>query len=239
MDQAQRLQLQRCQRRIHRRARFVVRPSHDRLEANFRTPDISRLGAFQRRRRSPEKRQAALHTCSDSNRSRWGSRWECLCRQSRQIFLPKVADSAPSIRRLHLECQTERSLPFWTALGADGYPGSKWYRVFQGIQYNPYANTTQSTNLRVISSELNPTYRAKNDTRGVQRRLQCHAVTELYVADRLQSGFPVVRQKIMTGLLPTPVAYLALEFWGLASMLDNNVFATRNWAAATGWRQKI
>ena len=29
---------------------------------------------------------------------------------------------------------------------------------------NPYAGTTQSTNLRVISSELNPTYKAKNDT---------------------------------------------------------------------------
>ena len=29
---------------------------------------------------------------------------------------------------------------------------------------NPYAGTTQSTNLRVISSELDPTYKAKNDT---------------------------------------------------------------------------
>ncbi len=30
--------------------------------------------------------------------------------------------------------------------------------------FNPYASTTQSTNLRVIESAINPTYRAKNDT---------------------------------------------------------------------------
>jgi outer membrane receptor protein involved in Fe transport len=31
-------------------------------------------------------------------------------------------------------------------------------------EFNPYASTTQSQNLRVIESTLNPTYRAKNDT---------------------------------------------------------------------------
>ena len=30
--------------------------------------------------------------------------------------------------------------------------------------FDPYASTTQSTNLRVIESTLNPHYKAKNDT---------------------------------------------------------------------------
>jgi iron complex outermembrane receptor protein len=48
------------------------------------------------------------------------------------------------------------TLPYWAALNyyVEGLPNSQ----------DPYAGTTQSTNLRVISSELNPTYRAKNDT---------------------------------------------------------------------------
>ncbi len=48
------------------------------------------------------------------------------------------------------------TLPFWAALNfyVEGLPNGT----------NPYAGATQSTNLRVISSELNPTYRAKNDT---------------------------------------------------------------------------
>ncbi|HEV2561801.1 MAG TPA: TonB-dependent receptor [Rhizomicrobium sp.] len=48
------------------------------------------------------------------------------------------------------------TLPFWSALNfyIEGLPN----------RGNPYAGTTQSTNLRVIDSELNPTYKAKNDT---------------------------------------------------------------------------
>jgi iron complex outermembrane receptor protein len=48
------------------------------------------------------------------------------------------------------------TLPFWAALNyyVEGLPNGM----------NPYAGATQSTNLRVISSQLNPTYRAKNDT---------------------------------------------------------------------------
>ena len=48
------------------------------------------------------------------------------------------------------------TLPFWAALNfyVEGLPNGT----------SPYAGTTQSTNLRVISSQLNPTYRAKNDT---------------------------------------------------------------------------
>ncbi|HTO41915.1 MAG TPA: TonB-dependent receptor, partial [Rhizomicrobium sp.] len=47
------------------------------------------------------------------------------------------------------------ALPYLTAAGVAGAikPDA-----------NPYANTIQSTNLRVIESALNPTYRAKNDT---------------------------------------------------------------------------
>ncbi len=48
------------------------------------------------------------------------------------------------------------TLPFWT--GLEG--------TISGLigDMNPYAGTTQSTNLRVISSEIAPTYKAKNDT---------------------------------------------------------------------------
>jgi iron complex outermembrane receptor protein len=49
-----------------------------------------------------------------------------------------------------------RTLPFWTGLQG----------TISGLteDTNPYAGTTQSTNLRVISSELDPSYKAKNDT---------------------------------------------------------------------------
>jgi iron complex outermembrane recepter protein len=48
------------------------------------------------------------------------------------------------------------TLPFWAALNfyVEGLPNGT----------DPYAGDTQSKNLRVISSELNPTYKAKNDT---------------------------------------------------------------------------
>src|SRR6185312_5191954 len=36
--------------------------------------------------------------------------------------------------------------------------------VNNSIHFDPYANTTQSTNLRVIETALNPIYKAKNDT---------------------------------------------------------------------------
>jgi outer membrane receptor protein involved in Fe transport len=47
------------------------------------------------------------------------------------------------------------SLPYLVAAGTAGV-------IKQGV--DPYASTTQSTNLRVIESALNPTYKAKNDT---------------------------------------------------------------------------
>jgi iron complex outermembrane receptor protein len=54
-----------------------------------------------------------------------------------------------------------QSLPFWAGLSvAEGFN----YPPILSEGENPYAGVTQSTNLRVISSELNPSYKAKNDT---------------------------------------------------------------------------
>src|SRR5262249_40389688 len=36
--------------------------------------------------------------------------------------------------------------------------------INQFIHFDPYTNTTQSTNLRVIETQLDPIYKAKNDT---------------------------------------------------------------------------
>jgi outer membrane receptor protein involved in Fe transport len=47
------------------------------------------------------------------------------------------------------------SLPYAVALGVAGFAAS---------DVNPYASTTQSQNLRVIESTINPHYQAKNDT---------------------------------------------------------------------------
>src|SRR6185437_6120263 len=51
------------------------------------------------------------------------------------------------------------SLPYYEPLGFEGIPV-----MASGFAFDPYANTTQSTNLRVIESSINPQYRAKNDT---------------------------------------------------------------------------
>ncbi len=48
------------------------------------------------------------------------------------------------------------ALPYYSPLTSLNVP-------FQG-QFNPYASTTQSQNLRVIESAINPQYKAKNDT---------------------------------------------------------------------------
>jgi iron complex outermembrane recepter protein len=49
------------------------------------------------------------------------------------------------------------SLPYYSALSNAGVP-------VQINGFNPYASTTQSTNLRDIESSINPIYKAKNDT---------------------------------------------------------------------------
>ncbi len=51
------------------------------------------------------------------------------------------------------------SLPYYEPLGFDGVPV-----MASVIAFDPYANTSQSTNLRVIDSTINPRYKAKNDT---------------------------------------------------------------------------
>jgi len=50
------------------------------------------------------------------------------------------------------------SLPYYSSLSAIEVP------VNQDINFDPYVSTTQSTNLRIIESALNPIYKAKNDT---------------------------------------------------------------------------
>jgi outer membrane receptor protein involved in Fe transport len=51
------------------------------------------------------------------------------------------------------------SLPYYEPLGFEGIPV-----IAQGFTFDPYASTTQSRNLRVIESTINPVYSAKNDT---------------------------------------------------------------------------
>ena len=57
-----------------------------------------------------------------------------------------------------------QTLPFWTGLGIVTGLQQNSIPTFLSRNIDPYQGTTQSTNLRVISSQLNPTYRAKNDT---------------------------------------------------------------------------
>ena len=51
------------------------------------------------------------------------------------------------------------TLAYYEPLGFEGIPV-----MASGFQFNPYANTAQSTNLRVIESTIDPIYKAKNDT---------------------------------------------------------------------------
>ena len=52
------------------------------------------------------------------------------------------------------------SLPFYDGLGSLSIP----ITAHDGNEFDPYASTVQSHNLRVIETTLNPQYRAKNDT---------------------------------------------------------------------------
>jgi len=52
------------------------------------------------------------------------------------------------------------TLPYFAPLGFQGVP---LIGLGTGV-FNPYANTAQSTNLRVIESTIDPAYKAKNDT---------------------------------------------------------------------------
>jgi outer membrane receptor protein involved in Fe transport len=52
------------------------------------------------------------------------------------------------------------ALPYYAPLGITGAPLTTAYDG----DFDPYASTTQSRNLRVIETQLNPQYKAKNDT---------------------------------------------------------------------------
>ena len=87
---------------------------------------------------------------------------KCLCRGNQGDFLTQVRARFP----LFAGCVRSARRKIASLLGGIE---SRWFPApngsgFPGDTINPYAGTTQSTNLRVISSELNPTYKAKNDT---------------------------------------------------------------------------
>ena len=71
------------------------------------------------------------------------------------------------IRRMLSKCRTDFRCPI-TIGWSDWNTGSR--RVYAG--FDPYASTTQSRNLRVIESTINPTYKAKNDIARIERGLR-------------------------------------------------------------------
>jgi outer membrane receptor protein involved in Fe transport len=79
---------------------------------------------------------------------------------------------------------------------------------------NPYAGTTQSRNLRVIESTVDPELSGAQRNSGTQRRLQRDAGTDTHVADSLQSG-----QLVLDGRLQS-LQYIE---WHIHSKLTDNV----------------
>jgi outer membrane receptor protein involved in Fe transport len=72
------------------------------------------------------------------------------------------------------------SLPYYEPLSPKGTP-----IMASTFQFDPYASTTQSRNLRVIESALDPVYKAKNDT--VEFNADYNVTPELTVTS--QTGF--------------------------------------------------
>ncbi len=56
------------------------------------------------------------------------------------------------------------TLPYYEPLGFEGIPVTSSPNQGGLAGFDPYASTSQSTNLRVIESQINPIYKAKNDT---------------------------------------------------------------------------
>ena len=65
-------------------------------------------------------------------------------------------------------------------------------------EVDPYAETTQSTDLRQIQSELLPFLSRKERDGRIQRRLYALARTDLHIANGLQSRFPVVDRRLQS-----------------------------------------
>ena len=63
--------------------------------------------------------------------------------------------------------------------------------------FDPYASTTQSRNLRVIESRSIRSTRPKT-IRRTERRLHCHARADVHIANRIQSRFPVVDGRLQS-----------------------------------------
>ena len=74
--------------------------------------------------------------------------------------------------------------------------------------FDPYANTTQSTNLRVIESTINPRYRAKNDTLELNADYNVTPSLTFTSQTGYNQRFPVVHRRLQ------PVQYQAGRFPG-------------------------
>ena len=120
----------------------------------------SRLGAFQRRRRPRAVRQAALHERSTGRpwsmdppgrKSRLptthGAAWLTPGLRAGSALWADRVRNAQRRRDSRLSLRWNMRWPSFIPPGAD-----------------PYAGVAQSQNLRVIDSQLDPKYRAKNDT---------------------------------------------------------------------------
>ena len=143
----------------HRWPRSVVRPRDDRLQAVREIADLSRLGAFLRRRRPHAHGQAALQDRSRSHDSRWQCR-SVDYGNGRALQIPKITCKSGLLRRrrfirqMHLKCRTGLRFPIMSQSGEFAMrPSSN--------TFDPYASTTQSRNLRVIESALNPSIRRR------------------------------------------------------------------------------
>jgi outer membrane receptor protein involved in Fe transport len=115
------------------------------------------------------------------------------------------------------------TLAYYEPLGFEGIPV-----MAQFFPFNPYANTTQSTNLRVIESTIDPVYKAKNDT--IEFNIDYHAAPSLTLTS--QTGYNrdfLWSTEDYNRFNTRPGAFAASGKLGSTSPLDpNNGICTRN-----------
>ncbi len=103
---------------------------------------------------------------------------------------------------------------------------------FNGLMnhVDPYASTTQSTDLRKIESQFTPTYGVKSNVLELSVDLRCLACADFRVRNRLQQRFPAAPRRITTASTPRPAfsgrALPATECFGSTNYLidPNGVF---------------
>ncbi len=84
-----------------------------------------------------------------------------------------------------------QSLPYYEPLGNKGVP--VWARYYP---FDPYASATQSQNLRVIETTLDPKYKAKNDTVELNADYTINPALTFTSQTGFQSGFPLVHRRL-------------------------------------------